>query len=65
MKCPGCQKEFKIDEGTRCPFCNSLLERSKAYKETLRATRNPRAAVRAYAAGNRWAEENAKAVGNW
>jgi hypothetical protein len=42
-----------------------LQARSKAYKETLKATRNPRAAVRAYCAGNRWAEENAKAVGNW
>jgi len=25
----------------------------------------PRAGIRAYCAGNKWLEENAKAVGNW
>ena len=35
------------------------------YKETYRATRDHRAAVRAYCSGNVWATENAKAVGNW
>jgi len=26
---------------------------------------NPRAGIRAYCRGNKWLEENAKAVGNW
>jgi hypothetical protein len=26
---------------------------------------DPRAGIRAYCAGNKWLEENAKAVGNW
>ena len=42
-----------------------IAERNRDYARTLRATGNPRAAVRAYCAGNRWLEENAKAVGNW
>lgn len=38
--------------------------RDKAYKEVYKRTRDHRAAVRAYCAGNKWATENAKAVGN-
>jgi len=34
-------------------------------REVYRITRDPRAAIRAYCAGNRWAIANAKAVGNW
>jgi len=30
-----------------------------------RAGGTPRQAIRAYCAGNRWLEENARAVGNW
>ena len=41
-----------------------LAARSKAYKQTLRQTRDRRAAVRSYSQGNKWASENAKAVGN-
>lgn len=53
-------KEKRIDNsGT------STCERDKRYKETYRATRDHRAAVRSYCAGNKWATENAKAVGNW
>jgi hypothetical protein len=43
----------------------SLAERDRDYVRTLRTTKNPRAAVRAYCAGNVWATENAKGVGNW
>jgi len=43
----------------------SGYERDKAYKDTFRATRDPRAAVRAYCGTNKWAIENAKATGNW
>jgi hypothetical protein len=39
--------------------------RMRDHNAVLRATRNPRAAIRAYASGNRWLEENARAVGNW
>jgi len=39
--------------------------RTRDYKEVYRQTGNHRAAVRAYCAGNKWLEENAKAVGNW
>ena len=43
----------------------SLKDRDDAYKKTYRATGNRRAATRAYCSGNKWATENAKAVGNW
>jgi len=39
--------------------------RNADYKEVYRRTGDHRAAVRAYCAGNKWLEENAKAVGNW
>ena len=42
-----------------------LAERTKEYKKVHKQTHNPRAAVRAYCSGNKWATENAKAVGNW
>lgn len=35
------------------------------YKATYKATGDHRAAIRSYCAGNKWATENAKAVGNW
>lgn len=43
----------------------SLQERDEAYKATFRATRDPRQAVKSYCQGNKWLEENARAVGNW
>lgn len=49
----------------RNPDPTSGAARQEAYVTTLRETRDPRAAVRAYCGGNRWAQENAKAVGNW
>lgn len=44
---------------------DGLAERDKAYVETFRRTKDPKAATRAYCAGNQWLTENAKAVGNW
>ena len=43
----------------------SLKDRDQAYKKVYKQTRDRRAATRAYCAGNKWATENAKAVGNW
>ena len=57
-------KDESKDKPVR-PEPDNLVNRSRAYTETLKATRDPRAAVRAYCAGNRWLTENAKAVGNW
>ena len=42
-----------------------LQDRDKAYKETYKRTGSKRMATRAYCSGNKWATENAKAVGNW
>ena len=42
-----------------------LATRNADAKAVYRATRDPRAAIRAYCAGNKWLTENAKAVGNW
>ena len=42
-----------------------LKDRDDAYKKVYRATGNKRAATRAYCSGNKWATENARAVGNW
>ena len=39
--------------------------RVQRYARVYRATRDPKAAVRAYCAGNTWLEANARAVGNW
>lgn len=39
--------------------------RMRDHNAVLRATGDRRAAIRAYCAGNKWATENAKAVGNW
>jgi len=42
-----------------------LSQRMKNHDKIYKQTRDPRAAIRAYCAGNKWLEENAKAVGNW
>jgi hypothetical protein len=42
-----------------------VAARTRDHNAVLRATGDRRAAIRAYCAGNRWLEENAKAVGNW
>lgn len=46
-------------------YRRGLAQRSADSKEVFRTTKDPRAAIRAYCRGNRWLEENAKAVGNW
>lgn len=51
--------ERKSDRG------DGLAVRTKTYKEVYAATRDRRAATRAYCSGNRWLTENAKATGNW
>jgi hypothetical protein len=59
-----------------CQNCKRLMDRRRDEDRGLaqrhadssrvyRETRDPRAAVREYCRGNRWLEENAKAVGNW
>ena len=47
------------------PEDRGISERTRDYKEVYRQTKDHRAAVRAYCRGNKWLEENAKAVGNW
>ncbi len=41
-----------------------LVDRDKAYVEVLHKTKDPRKATAVYVEGNKWATENAKAVGN-
>ena len=41
---------------------DSLKSRSDAYKETYKTTKDHKAAGAAYAAGNKWAEENHRAL---
>ena len=43
----------------------SMADRDKAYKKVYKQTKDKRQATRAYCAGNKWASENARAVGNW
>ena len=38
--------------------------RMQRHNEVLRQTRDPRQAIAAYCQGNKWAMENARAVGN-
>jgi len=45
------------------PDGDGIAARLRAAKRVHRAN-NPRDGVRVYCAGNRWLEENAKAVGN-
>ena len=42
----------------------SKYERDKAAKKVWRETKDKRASVSAYVAGNKWATENARGVGN-
>lgn len=42
-----------------------IRNRLDAYRHVYYMTNDSRAAVRAYATGNRWLEENARNVGNW
>ena len=47
------------------PEDRGLAQRMEDHNAVRRAGGSPRAAIRAYCRGNRWLEENAKAVGNW
>ena len=42
-----------------------IASRNADAKAVYKQTKDPKAAIRAYCAGNKWAIENAKAVGNW
>ena len=57
--------EEVLDRARRSSANRGTAQRSADSKAVFRATRDPRAAIRAYCRGNRWLEENAKAVGNW
>ena len=59
------KEDIKIEKKPINPSDTSLASRDARYVSTLRSTRDPRAAVRSYCSGNKWATENAKAVGNW
>jgi len=61
------KKEEQIAEEikTKKTEDRGLAERDRDYKEVYHKTKDHRAAVRAYCAGNVWLTENAKAVGNW
>ena len=53
------------DSGGETLTSRGLAKRTADSKAVFRTTRDPRAAIREYCRGNRWLEENAKAVGNW
>lgn len=44
---------------------DGIAARVHRARRVHRLTRDPRAGIRAYCAGNIWLTENAKAVGNW
>ena len=49
----------------KCLADRGTAQRNADAKKVYHRTKDPRAAIRIYCAGNRWLEENAKAVGNW
>ena len=60
----------ETNKSTENKDATGTLERDRAAKKAFTDTRGSygnksRASVRAFALGNRWAEENARAVGNW
>lgn len=61
------EKKNEEEKPVRKPKSDStsLCERDRAYVQVRRSGGSPRAATRAYCAGNVWATENAKGVGNW
>lgn len=66
---PTTGKEWKHNPtGREIPVSRSgtgLVARNQIYNEVYSKTRDHKAACRAYCAGNKWLEENARAVGNW
>lgn len=59
------QNATEQQEQDRKAADRGLAERDEAYVRVRRSGGSPRQAVRAYCAGNQWATENAKGVGNW
>lgn len=49
----------------KAPTGDGNAARTAAYNDVYSITRDHRAAVRAYCAGNKWLTENAKDTGNW
>lgn len=47
------------------PERRGIASRNRDHNEVYRQTGDRKAAIRAYCTGNKWLEENAKAVGNW
>lgn len=66
-KCGGVDVDNALAGGGRAPRPEDrgLATRLADSRAVYAATRDHRAAVRAYCAGNVWLTENAKAVGNW
>ena len=58
-------KSDEKDKKDDAPKGDGTASRMEAHNAVRRAGGTPRQAIRAYCAGNRWATENAKAVGNW
>jgi hypothetical protein len=56
---------MKDNKKEKRPEDRGLAERTQDYKRVYSQTRDHRAAVRTYCAGNVWLTENAKGVGNW
>jgi len=57
--CLEADREEEVRQANR-----GIASRNRAYRETLCSTRDPRRAIAAYCAGNKWLMENARAVGN-
>ena len=55
----------KKQEGESRFADRGTAQRMKDSREVHRRTGDPRRAIAAYCSGNRWLEENARAVGNW
>jgi phytoene/squalene synthetase len=58
------EKSFKTKQNEKRSE-TSMSSMTKRYRDTYAQTRDHRAAVHSYCAGNVWATENAKATGNW
>ena len=70
LHCGTCGEPIAEGDEYCSPYCRNVMDRGIAarmadHNAVRRAGGSPRAAIRAYCAGNRWLEENARAVGNW
>lgn len=57
--------EEKKETAQSAAASTSMSSMTARYKDTYSRTRDHRSAVRAYCGNNVWAQENAKATGNW